>query len=107
MIKQFKKEQEKQGPALRCKKHGLDVGSFCKQHRLFFCSECLPDHIDHHQNTTKATKKTVKSLLKKSRNILTKKRDDIDKQIENIDSLMKALEYDHEKILKVFETMQE
>lgn len=48
----------------------------------------------------------VKVLLKNSRKVLNQQKDLIDELIEKIDSLQNALEYDHEKVLEIFETMK-
>jgi hypothetical protein len=47
----------------------------------------------------------VRTLLKKCRKLLKHQKDEIDKLINKIDSLEQDLEYNHEKILEIFEAM--
>ena len=72
---------------------------------MFVSPDCLQEHVDHHEKTLKASSKVVRQLLKKCQKILKIQKNKIDELIEKIDSLEQALEYDHEKILEIFEIM--
>ena len=47
----------------------------------------------------------MRALLKKCRKLLKHQQDEIDKLINKIDSLEQDLEYNHEKILEIFDAM--
>ncbi len=47
----------------------------------------------------------MRSLLKKCRKLLKHQQDEIDKLINKIDSLESDLDYNHEKILEIFDAM--
>ena len=49
----------------------------------------------------------MRNFLKKCRKVLKQQEDKIDNLIDQIDSLEQALEYDHEKILEIFEIMNQ
>ena len=49
----------------------------------------------------------MRKFLKKCRKVLKQQEDKIDNLIDQIDSLEQALEYDHEKILEIFEIMNQ
>jgi hypothetical protein len=49
----------------------------------------------------------VKQILKKCQKILKNQKHKIDHLIEKIDSLEQTLMYDHEKILEIFEIMNQ
>ncbi len=70
---------------LKCKTHKKDSTLYCKKDKEWLCIECIPDHINHFDQTTKGSGEHIYSLIVKSREVVVAQKEKLEDKITKID----------------------